>query len=183
MNKTKKIVNFLLLSFFLTGCFLESDSLKEEATLDALIESVEDNPGKTLKIEDYTKENQGYTLCNRYDTSNPILPVLKTIHFKKRNKNDPGPAVHSRNLCAFTDHHYHSFYLSDDLINVLFFSDNGLGYGNKRYSNYRKVSYEDGVKIRDTIKKAYREGKPVEDSSYCELQDEYWKSMGKDDWL
>lgn len=125
MNKTKKIVNFLLLSCFLTGCFPESDSLKGEATLDAIIESVEDNPGKTLKIEDYTKENQGYTLCNRYDTSNLILRVLKTIHFKKRNKNDPGPAARSRNLCAFTDHHYHSFYLSDDLINVLFFSDKG----------------------------------------------------------
>lgn len=167
-------MSLFLLSLFLTGCFPDSSSLKEEATLEALVKAVGDHPEKLLKIENYTKENKGYTLCNRYDTNNLILPLLKKVHFRKLDKNDPGPAAHSRNLCAFTDQHYHAFYLSDDLVNVLFFSDNGLGFGNRRYSNYRKVSYEDGVKIRDTIKRAYREGRPVEDSSYCELQDEYW---------
>ncbi len=174
MNNAKKLMSLFLLSLFLTGCFPDSSSLKEEATLDALIENVGDHPEKLLKIEDYTKENQDYCECIRYDTNNYIIPVLKEIHFRKLDKNDSRAADHSWILCAFTEHYNNSISISSDLVNVLFFSDNGLGFGNRRYSNYRKVSYEDGVKIRDTIKKAYREGQSVEDSSYCELQDEYW---------
>lgn len=61
--------------------------------------------------------------------------------------------------------------LSDDLVNVLFGADNDGSIGHTTYSNYRKVKKEDGIRIRDTIKEAYRRGEPERSSSCQSLED------------
>lgn len=175
--KKLQIINCMVLFASLAGCFPESSCVKEAATLDGLINAAGAYPETALMISDSTKENE-YSGCTRYDSENLILPMLKTIHFRKLDKNDSSDASPSWNLDVFLDDRLSSFLIADDLVNVRFWASNDGIMSYDTYSNRRKVSYEDGVKIRDTIKKAYRLGKMVESDYYaCHLQEQAWGSQ------
>ena len=168
------IIDFVALFASLTGCFPKSSGVKEAATLDGLINAAGAYPETTLRISDSTKENE-YSGCTRYDSENLILPMLKTIHFRKLDKNDSSDVSPSWNLDVFLDDRLSSFLIADDQVNVMFWASNDGIMSYDTYSNHMKVSYEDGVKIRDTIKKAYRLGKMVESDYYsCQLQEQAW---------
>ena len=157
--KKLQIIDCMVLFASLAGCFPESSCVKEAATLDGLINAAGAYPETALMISDSTKENE-YSGCTRYD------------------KNDSSDASPSWNLDVFLDDRLSSFLIADDLVNVRFWASNDGIMSYDTYSNRRKVSYEDGVKIRDTIKKAYRLGKMVESDYYaCHLQEQAWGSQ------
>ena len=170
-KKTRLLLGLLLTPLLLSGCFDTENQLKKEATLEALVSDVGDHPKKRLLVADTTKDNKNSN-CARYDSENLILPLLKMVQFTPLTEEDKGPMIHSRNLVAFSADRKHAFMLSDDLINIEFAYDNGLSWSEQKiYSNYRKVKKEDGIRIHDTIKEAYRKGEP-ERSSSCKLREE-----------